>query len=51
MAVRRRAGTAGIENAAEAVNRVAEPSLRDTVAALSRQLRAGWRADRVVGGS
>ena len=45
------AGNDTIENAAEAVNRVAEPSLRDTVAALSRQLRAGWRADRVVGGS
>lgn len=33
-----------VENAAEAANVVAEPSLAETVTALSKQLRAGWRA-------
>lgn len=37
-------GVDSIENAAEAANVVAEPSLALTVATLSEQLHAGWRA-------
>jgi len=32
-----------VENVAESVNRVADPALQDKVAALSRQLHAGWQ--------
>jgi iduronate 2-sulfatase len=35
-----------VENVAESVNVVADPALADTVAQLSKQLRAGWRAAR-----
>jgi hypothetical protein len=35
-----------VENVAESINRVAEPALAATVAQLSAQLRAGWRAAR-----
>ena len=33
-----------VDNAAESVNVVADPALRSTVAQLSSQLHAGWRA-------
>ena len=35
-----------VENIAESVNVVAEPAFASTVAALSKQLHAGWRAAR-----
>jgi hypothetical protein len=38
-----------VENSAEAENLVARPELAPTVANLSQQLHAGWRAARAVG--
>ena len=35
-----------VENVAESANVVADPALASTVAALSKQLHAGWRAAR-----
>jgi hypothetical protein len=38
-----------VENVAEAANVVAEPQYQDDVKALSKQLRAGWRAAKEEG--
>jgi hypothetical protein len=38
-----------VENIAEAANMVADPAYADAVKALSKQLRAGWRAAKEEG--